>query len=364
MNGKINLYRRNGKKVYIKQPEFNELEFVAKLWGDEETMADIGGAYLFPEERWEMFYKKMVSPTDGKNFYCIIYTVRDKAIGEVSFHGYDSATKVARANIKIHHRYRNKGYAEEAIKLLLEYYFLEFGGETIIDTIKTEPAENLFKKVGFENIGNFRNQVTYKINKDKFFSIKDQKKRKIKVLAYNEMNINDYSIAFEMFERANELLNDDIFEVNGVGYGEEVTLQNGIKVTALKTFEDEADKPDIIIIPGGKGAEMAVKDKFIIRYLLANYNDSDYLLSLSEGMYFLNRCRMLDGILVPIVKNVNEEAYSSTKDINLVEKDFTDNGKLIISANKVGAIKGCLNIIKKIAGEEIASIISSELGVK
>ena len=28
-------YRRNGKNVYIKQPEYKDLSFVSKLWSDE-----------------------------------------------------------------------------------------------------------------------------------------------------------------------------------------------------------------------------------------------------------------------------------------------------------------------------------------
>ena len=28
------IYRRNGKKIYIKQPEISEFSFVSKLWGD------------------------------------------------------------------------------------------------------------------------------------------------------------------------------------------------------------------------------------------------------------------------------------------------------------------------------------------
>ena len=100
----------------------------AKLWANEETMQDIGGAYFFPKEKWEMFYKKMVYPTDGKNFYCRNISLKDKPVGEVSFHGYDSITKIARINVKIHYKYRNHGYGERSIKLLLEYYFLEFWG--------------------------------------------------------------------------------------------------------------------------------------------------------------------------------------------------------------------------------------------
>jgi len=66
-------------------------------------MGELGKTYSFPKEKWDMFYRKMVQPTDGKNFYCLIYSLDDKAIGEVSFHGYNSATKVARINIKIQH---------------------------------------------------------------------------------------------------------------------------------------------------------------------------------------------------------------------------------------------------------------------
>ncbi|MDZ4957396.1 GNAT family N-acetyltransferase, partial [Clostridium perfringens] len=121
-----------------------------ELWGDKENMIEVGGTYSFPRTKCEMFYKKMVQPTDGKNFYCLIYTIEDKKIGEVSFHGYNSATKVARVNVKIHHRYRGNGYGEEALRLLLEYYFLEFGGEAIIDTVKTNEAKKLLKKIGFE----------------------------------------------------------------------------------------------------------------------------------------------------------------------------------------------------------------------
>ena len=150
MNDKINLYRRNGKLIYIKMPEFNELAFVRELWGKKENMGEFGDVYSFPKEKWEMFYRKMVSPTDGKNFYCLIYDLNDKPIGEVSFHGYNSATKVARINIKIHYEHRKKGYGEEALRLLLEYYFYEFGGQSIIDSVKSDEGKSLLKKIGFE----------------------------------------------------------------------------------------------------------------------------------------------------------------------------------------------------------------------
>ena len=185
MNDKINLYRRNGKLIYIKMPEFNELAFVRELWGKKENMGEFGDVYSFPKEKWEMFYRKMVSPTDGKNFYCLIYDLNDKPIGEVSFHGYNSATKVARINIKIHYEHRKKGYGEEALRLLLEYYFYEFGGQSIIDSVKSDEGKSLLKKIGFEELNSVRNQRTYKLTKEKFLSRKINSKVTVAILAYN-----------------------------------------------------------------------------------------------------------------------------------------------------------------------------------
>lgn len=357
----VNLYRRNGKNVYIKQPDFDELAFVSKLWGDEETMAEIGGAYIFPREKWEMFYKKMVKPTDGKNFYCLIYTVRDKAIGEVSFHGFDSATKAARINIKIHHRYRNKGYGQEAVKLLLEYYFLDFNGQAIIDTIKTENGKKFFNKIGFEAIGKFRDQTTYKLTKEEFFSFESKRKRNVAVIAYNNMSVVQYSTVFEIFNEANKILGEDMFNLYGVGYEENI-ISNNINVSLEHNFQCE-EKPDIIIIPGGEGAKEAVKDKTLIKYLLSKYNSCDYLLSINTGIYFLSRCRMIDGILVPQIVGTEETLKETLPDIRFTSKCFVDNGKIIISANIVGVMEGCLNIIKKVAGEEVFLELIKLLGI-
>jgi hypothetical protein len=82
-------FKRKGNLVCLRQPDFNELDYVAKLWSDDETMRDVGGVISFPLERREAWYKRMVNPTDGKNFYCLIYTLDDIPVGEVSFHRFN-----------------------------------------------------------------------------------------------------------------------------------------------------------------------------------------------------------------------------------------------------------------------------------
>lgn len=359
---KNGLYRRNGKKVYIKQPELNELGFTSKLWADQETMAEIGGAYNFSREKWEPFYKKMVEPTDGKNFYCLIYTVRDKAIGEVSFHGYDSSTKAARINIKVHHRYRNKGYGEEALKLLLEFYFYEFGGVAIIDTVKTQGAKKILEKLGFAAIGNFKNEITYKITKDTFSIGHIEQKKNIAVIGYEGMDIMEYVTPFKVFELTNEIIGEEVFTVYGVSGQEKITTNSNIKIYNDVLFDNEEIKPDIIIIPGGNDVDEAVKDKQLIKYLMSNYNDCDYLLAFSNSVHFLNRCRMLEGLLLPNIKEESDKTELSSVDIRWTEEKFTDNGKILLSSNSVGAINICCIIIKKMLGEDIYKKISNKVG--
>lgn len=165
------LYKKSGDLVYIKQPEFNELDYVAKLWSDKETMKDVGGTVTLPEQRKKDWYAKMVKPTDGKNFYCLIYNKQNKPVGEVSFHRFNQIKKSAELNIKVQNKYRRKGYGKEALKLLLEYYFNEFGGEVITDEVINIKGQRALAKFGFEIISKSEYRVSFKMTKEGFLSL-------------------------------------------------------------------------------------------------------------------------------------------------------------------------------------------------
>lgn len=358
----IDLYRRNGKKVYIKQPTFQELDLTARLWSDPVTMEDIGGTYKFPEEKWDMFYKKMVYPTDGKNFYCHVYNNRDKFIGEVSFHGYDSSTKAARINIKIHHRQRNKGYGLEAIKLMLEYYFFEFCGENIIDTTEVLGGKKLLKKAGFESISKFRDKETFKITKKRFLSYIPEEPKNVVIVGYDEMKDLYHSLIIEILLKANKIVGEEKFIVNTVGKKEKIIAKNKIINTQTTDF-NISYKPDVLIIPGGEGIKDAVKDKEVIKFILSHYDNSDYLLSIEESILILNRCKMLDGISVPVIEGTKDLLLESNSNIRFTDKDFVDFGKTMISANLLGTIEGVLIIVRKVLGNEYYKKLKKELGI-
>lgn len=354
MNNEIGLYRRNGKLVYIKMPKFNELSFVKDLWGDKKNMGDFGGVYSFPKEKWEMFYKKMVNPTDGKNFYCLVYDLMDRPVGEVSFHGYNSATKVARINVKIHYEHRGNGYAKEALTLLLEYYFLEFGGEAIIDSVITDEGKSLLKKIGFEELNNFRNQGTYKLTKKKFLSFKIKNKKSIAILSYNDFCFSDYSLIFNVFNKVNEILKEEHFYVYSLSNKDNIII-NDISIKINENLCETKICPDILIIPGGNGVEKALKDNCLLENINKIYNNCDYIATFSNGLLFLQGLNSIDGIYIPNSKWKIEGAIK-------INKDFVDNGKIMIASNLIGNIELCISIVKKIAGDDVAVKLANEIG--
>ncbi|MGL5417119.1 MAG: GNAT family N-acetyltransferase [Clostridium sp.] len=355
------LYRRNGKKVYIKQPEFNEMEYVSELWSDRETMEGIGGVFDFSRNKWEPFYRKMVSPSDGKNFYCLIYNNKDIPVGEVSFHGYDLVTKTARFNIKVHSKYREMGYGREAINLMLEYYFQEFGGNIMMDTIKNEKGIELAKKFNFEQMGKARDGFTFRITKENFFTSNKGAKKHVGILILEEMSVLDYSMPFELLSKANEIAKDEIFNVYGISFVDEVKMRSNAKLKIKKEIEINQN-PNIIIIPGG--FDSLERSKKVIDYLLQNYNDCDYICALEDGINYLVKCKELNGIVVPQGKFLEKLSNEERESLRIINKNYTDNGKIMLSKNIMGTLELCLSLIKKVCGREIEEKLYKEVGIR
>lgn len=362
MQKKDNLYKRNGKLVYIKQPEYKELVFTSKLWASEETMKDIGGVYNFTENKWDSFYKKMVYPTDRKNFYCLIYNLKDEPVGEVSFHGYDPITKIARSNIKIFYKYRKNGYAEEAMKLMLEYYFFDFEGEIMMDNVKNEEGKIFASKVGFKEVRQYKEEITYKLDKNNFLNLRDNKIKTVSIIMYDQMDITNYTLICNILNKANSLANKKIFNIQTIHTLNNITCSNNLKFE-LPTIQDELLNPNIIILPDAKNIEYIFKNNKIIEYILKHYNDCDYICAVGEAIKFLIKTNSLNGMLVPDIDDIHTLIKSNNLNTTkVINKSFVDNGKVMISSNLMGIIEMSLSIILKTSGKELMDKTKEKLG--
>ncbi len=351
-------YRRNGKDVYIKQPEFEELEFVSKLWGDRETMKDIGGIFNFPKEKWSNFYKKMVYPTDGKNFYCLIYNTENEPVGEVSFHGYDSITKVARFNVKVLNKYRNHGYGEEGIRLLLEYYFFEFGGGIVMDNISNPVAIKMLSKIGFQVVRQLKNETTMKLVREDFINNKKYSNKKIGILMYNGMRLSDFSLCYDILKIVNKIKKSNIFNIYGINYTDKVICDDKNMNIINMDKEKSKEEPDVLIIPGGNPL---IKENF--KYILNIVRNCEYICVQREGIKFLIEGQLIDGMFIPKAQ-IDIEDRKYIKENMLISDNFIDNGRIMMSSNIMGEIEMILSLIDKIAGRNIAENVKNNIGIK
>lgn len=352
---KNELFSRNGKLIYIRQPEYNELKYTHSLWNDYETMKDIGGVFEFGEEKWSLFYKKMINPTDGKNFYCLVFNNDDEPVGEVSFHGYDSATKVARLNVKIHNKHRNRGYGTEACRLLLEYFFFDFGGNIAMDTLKGDKVIESIYNLGFSQHSKCKGEITYQISRESFLNNRRAEVYNVGFILYDRVENIDFIVTYEYLNKCNNYLEYRLFNTFTLGESH-VTSSSGLVLEPELKLEEVQDI-NVLVIPGG----VSPNDKYIIKkiasYIKVNYKKLDYILCIGGGVLFLAEANMLINTSVTTSKEYVEIVESLVSTCKVVDKPIVDNGRIVFSSGGIENTGIYSVLIKKLLGEEKANEI-------
>lgn len=99
---------------------------------------------------------------DGDNFRFVIENEHGEVVGDLSTHDCDPRVGAFSYGISIRPDQRGKGYASEAIPLMLRYYFLEKRYQKTTVTIFSfnEPSARLHERLGFVLEGRLR-RVAY-----------------------------------------------------------------------------------------------------------------------------------------------------------------------------------------------------------
>jgi RimJ/RimL family protein N-acetyltransferase len=96
--------------------------------------------------------------------YAIVDIINDKLIGDVGLVGIDNLHRTAEIGIFIGDKsYWNKGYGEEAMKLLLRFSFDYLNLRNIMLRVfaYNERAVKCYEKIGFKLIGRRRNAIQF-----------------------------------------------------------------------------------------------------------------------------------------------------------------------------------------------------------
>ena len=187
-------------------------------------------------------------------------------------------------------------------------------------------------------------------------------KIKVGIFLFNEVEVLDFAGPFEVFSLA-EKDGEKIFDVITIGeHQHTISARNGLIVQPNTTFENCPDL-DILIIPGGYGAEnIEIKNPVTLQWIKEQYKKVNLLASVCTGAFLLAECGLLD----------DKEATTHWMDTDLLAKTypkvkvkrdvkFVEDGDIITAGGISAGIHMSFHIIKKLFGKEIAAYTAKRM---
>lgn len=184
------------------------------------------------------------------------------------------------------------------------------------------------------------------------------------ILLFNEVEVLDFAGPFETFSITTYTeSNKKPFKVNTVAQTRGlVNARNGLKVQPDYDFCD-APQFDILIVPGGYGAEqIEIHNPKVIDWIKNRMGNVDIMASVCTGAFLLAEAGLLDG----------KQATTHWMDIDRLEKEydkvkvqrnvkFIDETSIITAGGISAGINMSFHIIKKLLGEEIANATAKRM---
>ena len=186
----------------------------------------------------------------------------------------------------------------------------------------------------------------------------------IGILLFNEVEVLDFAGPFEVFSIATYAeCNEKPFNVKTVAQTKDlINARNGLKIQPDYDFYN-APHFDILIIPGGHGAEeIEIHNSKVINWIKDRMNNVYIMASVCTGAFLLAEAGLLDG----------KQATTHWMDIDRLEREyskvivqrdvkFVDENSIITSGGISAGINMSFYIIKKLLGEEIVNAAAKRM---
>jgi RimJ/RimL family protein N-acetyltransferase len=153
-------YFWQGEQIKLRAVEPSDWE-TFHAWNHDTTMAR--GLYRVPfpqsreaAKRWAE--KEATREPEGDNYFWIIEDLAGNVAGSISSHHCDPRNGTFEYGIALRKEYQGKGYASEAITLVLRYFFEELRYRKVTARVYSfnEPSIRLHERLGFQKEGQLR----------------------------------------------------------------------------------------------------------------------------------------------------------------------------------------------------------------
>lgn len=177
------------------------------------------------------------------------------------------------------------------------------------------------------------------------------------ILLFNEVEVLDFAGPFEVFSLPASIeTNEKLLSVHTVSEnGKLISARNGLQVKPDFSF-DNHPAFDIIIVPGGYGAEeIEIYNEHVISWIQQQASKVKIVASVCTGALLLAKAGLLDG----------KTATTHWMDLDRLENEFpnvsvkrdvkfVDEGAIITSGGISAGINMSFHLVAKLCGEQIA----------
>lgn len=184
------------------------------------------------------------------------------------------------------------------------------------------------------------------------------------ILLFNEVELLDFAGPYEVFSLAEyQDREEKAFVVQTIAQTKEpISTHNGLRVQADCDFLAK-NKYDILIIPGGYGAEVTeLHNPILLNWIRNVSSEAEITASVCTGAFLLAEAGVLDG----------KRATTHWLDIDRFEKmyqtvqvkrnvKFVDESSVMTSAGISAGIHMSLHIVKTLLGKDVALTIARRM---
>jgi transcriptional regulator GlxA family with amidase domain len=181
--------------------------------------------------------------------------------------------------------------------------------------------------------------------------------RKVAILIFDEVEVLDFCGPFEVFGvTGTGESGERPFEVYTVAEkAGPVRARNGLSINPGYTIED-CPQADILLLPGGQGTRQQIHNERLIRWIQAQAERVELLLSVCTGALLLAKADLLKGLSATTHFRAFDELRALAPDTTLCpDERYIDNGKIVLSAGISAGIDMSLYVVGRLLGEERAS---------
>lgn len=189
-----------------------------------------------------------------------------------------------------------------------------------------------------------------------YFNMDKPNKRSVGILLFDNVEVLDFAGPFEVFSVSSQIHGHEFFDVKMVAKTlDPIKAVNGLSVNPDYSFANAPDF-DILIVPGGMGASLVIKDEASLQWVEKAVAKSELTLSVCSGAGILAKLGLLDGkpycthhTVYSFVETLAPSAMPR-KDERFIQSDE----KIYTSAGISAGIDLSFHIVEKLQGKEIA----------